>query len=235
MNANSMHKVLTEFNGRWDQLNDIINDADLTGSQMRDEFFKQGFGGAYLGNKILSFVLATIARDDLVIIDRWQLINLWKDYLDKKSDGRPFRYEKDGTPVEKSNFYDTYVTLLSGTEGLAVFKSIEVAMNKLIEKNEPFLREQLSTHGLEPSIFALHWITWNMIKKEAVGHSSLDVTQKYLLEGKYPNELSERKKFIEDFTGEPKSTEEVVRKIGGGRQRYKHAVEKGKNPYIQTL
>jgi hypothetical protein len=74
-----------------------------------------------------------------------------------------------------------------------------------------------------------------MIKKEAVGHSSLDVTQKYLLEGKYPNELSERKKFIEDFTGEPKSTEEVVRKIGGGRQRYKHAVEKGKNPYIQTL
>jgi hypothetical protein len=235
MNANSMHKVLTEFNGRWDQLNDIINNADLTGSQMRDEFFKQGFGGAYLGNKILSFVLATIARDDLVIIDRWQLINLWKDYLDKKSDGRPFRYEKDGTPVEKSNFYDTYVTLLSGTEGLAVFKSIEVAMNKLIEKNEPFLREQLSTHGLEPSIFALHWITWNMIKKEAVGHSSLDVTQKYLLEGKYPNELSERKKFIEDFTGEPKSTEEVVRKIGGGRQRYKHAVEKGKNPYIQTL
>ena len=235
MNANSMHKVLTEFNGRWDQLNDIINNTDLTGSQMRDEFFKQGFGGAYLGNKILSFVLATIARDDLVIIDRWQLINLWKDYLDKKSDGRPFRFEKDGTPVEKSNFYDTYVSLLSGTEGLAVFKSIEVAMNKLIEKNEVFLREQLASHGLEPSIFALHWITWNMIKKEAVGHSSLDVTQKYLLEGRYPNELSDRKKFIEDFTGETKSTEEVVRKIGGGRQKYKHTVEKGKNPYIEIL
>jgi hypothetical protein len=233
MNANSMHKVLKEFNGRWDQLNGIINNGDLTGSQMRDEFFKQGFGGAYLGNKILSFVLATVARDDLVIIDRWQLINLWSDYLDKKSDGRPFRYEKDGTPVEKTNFYDTYVNLLSGTEGLAVFKSIEVAMNKLIEKNQQFLTEQLSSHGLEPSIFALHWITWNMIKKEAVGHSSLDVTQKYLLEKRYPNDILQRQKFIEDFTGETKSTEEVVRKIGGGRERYKHTVEKGKNPYIQ--
>ncbi len=233
MNANSMHKVLKEFNGRWDQLNGIINNGDLTGSQMRDEFFKQGFGGAYLGNKILSFVLATVARDDLVIIDRWQLINLWSDYLDKKSDGRPFRYEKDGTPVEKTNFYDTYVNLLSGTEGLAVFKSIEVAMNKLIEKNQQFLTEQLSSHGLEPSIFALHWITWNMVKKEAVGHSSLDVTQKYLLEKRYPNDILQRQKFIEDFTGETKSTEEVVRKIGGGRERYKHTVEKGKNPYIQ--
>ena len=234
MNANSMHKVLMNFNGRWDQLNAIINNADLTGSQMRDEFFRQGFGGNYLGNKILSFVLATVARDDLVIIDRWQLINLWKDYLDKRSDGQPFRYESDGTPVEISNFYDTYVNLLSGTEGLAVFKTIEVAMNKLIEKNEAFLTEQLASHGLQPSIFALHWITWNMIKKEAVGHSSLDVTQKYLLEGKYPNELSERKKFIQDFTGETKSTEEVVR-TKNGRKKFRHTVEQGKNPYITEL
>lgn len=235
MNANSMHKVLTEFNGRWGQLNDIINNGDLTGSQMRDEFFRQGFGGAYLGNKILSFVLATIARDDLVIIDRWQLINLWKDYLDAKTDGQPFRFEQDGTPVEKNNFYDSYVNLLSGTEGLAVFKSIEIAMNKLIEKNEAFLTEQLASHGLKPSIFALHWITWNMIKKEAVGHSSLDVTQKYLLEGRYPNEISQRQKFIEDFTGETKSTEEVVRKKTGGRARFKHSVEQGKNPYIRPI
>jgi hypothetical protein len=234
MNANSIHKVLQNFNGRWDQLNDIINNPDLTGSQMRDEFFKQGFGGNYLGNKILSFVLATVARDDLVIIDRWQLINLWKDYLDKRSDGQPFRYEKDGTPVETSNFYDTYVGLLSGTEGLAVFKTIEVAMNKLIEKNEVFLNEQLASHNIKPSIFALHWITWNMIKMEAVGHSSLDVTQKYLLEGNYPNELSQRKKFIKDFTAETKSTEEVIRS-NGGRRKLRHTVEKGKNPYITEL
>ena len=76
---------------------------ELTGPQI---VRFQGYGGAYLGPKILSFVLATLARDDVIIVDRWQLINLWKKYLDNKVGGDPFRYEKDGTPVDTTNFYD---------------------------------------------------------------------------------------------------------------------------------
>lgn len=230
MNANSMHKVLKKFNGRWHEWTDVLNNPDLTGSQMRDQFFRKGFGGAYLGNKILSFVIATLARDDLVIIDRWQLINLWKDYLDQKTGGQPFRFQQDGTPVDTTNFYDNYSDFLGGTDGTAVFKTVEVALNKLIQQNEPWLKSHLEPAGVPLSIFALHWITWNMIKKEAVGHSSLDVTQQFALQNKYPNDILQRPDFIKDFTNAPKFTEEVIR-TPQGRQYRKHGLNKGK-PYI---
>jgi hypothetical protein len=216
-NLNSMHKMLKEWNGRWGQLNDIINNPDLTGPQMRDEFFSQKYGGAYLGPKILSFVLATLARDDMVIVDRWQLINLWKANLDRKTGGQPFRYQRDGTPVDTTNFYDTYVPLLSGTQGLGVFKALEFGLDKVIDQNHDFLTQQMG--DVPPSRFGLHWTTWNMIKGEAVGHSSLDATQKFLLEGQFPKELGDRPAFIEEFINEPKSTEEFYRTPRGPRFR----------------
>ena len=216
-NLNSMHKMLKEWNGRWGQLNDIINNPDLTGPQMRDEFFSQKYGGAYLGPKILSFVLATLARDDMVIVDRWQLINLWKANLDRKTGGQPFRYQRDGTPVDTTNFYDTYVPLLSGTQGLGVFKALEFGLDKVIDQNHDFLSQQMG--DVPPSRFGLHWTTWNMIKGEAVGHSSLDATQKFLLEGQFPKELGDRPAFIEEFINEPKHTEEFYRTPRGPRFR----------------
>ena len=212
-NLNSMHKMLEMWNGRWHQLNDIINNPALSGPQMRDEFFSQDYGGAYLGPKILSFVLATLARDDMVIVDRWQLINLWKKYLDDKVGGDPFRYERDGTPVDTTNFYDTYVPLLSGTQGLGVFKALESGLDVLIDQNYDFLKDELAP--VPPSRFALHWAMWDMIKGEAVGHSSLDATQKFLLQNKFPTTQGDRARFVEDFTNEPKSTQEFYRTEDG--------------------
>jgi hypothetical protein len=48
----------------------------------------------------------------------------------------------------------------------------QVAIN-----NSPELRNYLGAHA-DPG--GLHWATWNAIKNEAVGHSSLDITKNFV-------------------------------------------------------
>jgi len=62
--------MLSRWNGRWNELTDIINDPNLSGPQMRRKFNEQGFGGAGIKHKVLSFVIATLARNDVFVGDR---------------------------------------------------------------------------------------------------------------------------------------------------------------------
>jgi hypothetical protein len=215
MNANSTWNTLTRLNGRWSEFTGMLNDSSMTGSQIRDEFFKAGFAGASIGPKILSFVISTLGRNDLAIIDRWQLINFWSDFLQaQQPDGSDiFTYQKDGTPVEKTNFYDNYAQMIAGnrTMGQIVHKSLEAGMQRILSDNETFLRPFYEKHGIEPSVFGLHWPLWNFKKKEAVGHSSLDVTQKFLLNDQYPTTDGQFPVFQQQFASEPKYTDEVKR------------------------
>jgi hypothetical protein len=215
MNANSTWNTLTRLNGRWSEFTGMLNDPSMTGSQIRDEFFKAGFAGASIGPKILSFVISTLGRNDLAIIDRWQLINFWSDFLQaQQPDGSDiFTYQKDGTPVEKTNFYDNYAQMIAGnrTMGQIVHKSLEAGMQRILSDNETFLRPFYEKHGIEPSVFGLHWPLWNFKKKEAVGHSSLDVTQKFLLNDQYPTTDGQFPVFQQQFASEPKYTDEVKR------------------------
>ena len=55
---------------------------------------------------------------------------------------------------------------------LAFYEGMETALKKAIE-NSPELRQLLGRHA---NVGGLHWVGWNAIKNEAVGHSSLNMT-----------------------------------------------------------
>ena len=239
MNANSTWNTLSILNGRWDEFTGMLNDTSISGNQIRDEFFKAGFAGASIGPKILSFIISTLGRNDLVILDRWQLINFWSDFLQQQQpQGHDiFNYDKDGTPVEKTAFYENYAQYVAGTKtmGQAVFKALEVGLRRIMSDNKTFLDPIFAQYGLQPSVFGLHWNLWNFIKMEAVGHSSLDVTQKYLLNNQYPKTDAEFPVFQQSFANEQKFTDEIVRDKSSktGRTRRRHYLDKaGATPRV---
>lgn len=209
-NANAFHEMLSRWNGRWNELTDIINNPDLNGPQMRRKFNEQGFGGAGIKHKVLSFVIATLARNDVFVGDRWQVVNLWFPHLEKAAaarkaaggSGEVFAYDKNGVPEDTTGAYKVIGGMLNNeTVAETAYSLIENGMKK-IAADSPWLREML---GREPQPFDIHWLTWNIIKNEPVGHSSLDATAKFLTENLYGDpefarKFAETEKRTEKYT-----------------------------------
>jgi hypothetical protein len=205
--------MLSRWNGRWTELADIINNPDLDGPQMRRAFNKQGFGGAGIKHKVLSFVIATLARNDVFVGDRWQVVNLWFPHLEKAAasrkaaggDGEVFAYDKNGVPEDTTGAYKVIGGMLnSETVAETGYSLIENGMKK-IAADSPWLREML---GREPQPFDIHWLTWNIIKNEPVGHSSLDATGKFLTENLYGDP-----QFAQKFADTEKRTEKYAKGV----------------------
>ena len=62
--------------------------------------------------------------------------------------------------------------------------------------------------GREPQPFDIHWLTWNIIKNEPVGHSSLDATAKFLTENLYGDP-----EFAQKFAETEKRTEKYAKGV----------------------
>jgi hypothetical protein len=75
-NINEAHSLLTKWNGRWNEVTDIFN-SSMSGQQMREQMWKMGLEGGGIGDKVTSFVIATMADGGVVIMDRWQFVNCW--------------------------------------------------------------------------------------------------------------------------------------------------------------
>lgn len=207
-NSNAFHLTLRKWNGRWDELAGIINNRDLSGPQMRRQIYRAGLGaGSGFGYKVMSFNLLTLARRDMFIGDRWQFVNLWFPHLELTAgpDG-VFYYNKSGVPEDRTRAYKSLNTLDKEASAEAVYALIENGMQKIADANRSWLEPIL---GHRPMASDIHWLSWNIIKKEPVGHSSLDSSTRALQEGIY-----ERPDFPEAFPQVPKSTE---RYVGDGR------------------
>ncbi len=212
-NANAFHEMLSRWNGRWDELTSIINNPDLTGPQMRRQFNEKGFGGAGIKHKVLSFVLATLARNDVFVGDRWQVVNLWFPHLEKAAAARKaqggstevFAYDRNGVPEDTTGAYKVIGGMLNNeTVAETAYSLIENGMRKIAAES-PWLREML---GREPQPFDIHWLTWNIIKNEPVGHSSLDATAKFLTENLYGDP-----EFAQKFAETEKRTEKYAKGV----------------------
>jgi hypothetical protein len=212
-NANAFHEMLSRWNGRWDELTGIINNPDLTGPQMRRQFNEKGFGGAGIKHKVLSFVLATLARNDVFVGDRWQVVNLWFPHLEKAAAARKaqggstevFAYDRNGVPEDTTGAYKVIGGMLNNeTVAETAYSLIENGMRKIAAES-PWLREML---GREPQPFDIHWLTWNIIKNEPVGHSSLDATAKFLTENLYGDP-----EFAQKFAETEKRTEKYAKGV----------------------
>lgn len=96
------------------------------------------------------------------------------------SPGKYFRYIGDSKriPVNPIGIYKNHEKIENDNSvfSLALYNSIDRASQAAINAS-PELQAYLGAHA---DAGGLHWVTWNGIKNEAVGHSSLDLTKEFL-------------------------------------------------------
>jgi hypothetical protein len=86
---------------------------------------------------------------------------------------------------------------------LAFYEMMEISLQKAID-NSPEIRTLLGNHQ---NVGGLHWVGWNAIKNEAVGHSSLDLTYDLVKRSKNPTVddiaalLAEKEYYVEGAVG----------------------------------
>jgi hypothetical protein len=269
-NINGAYDLFQKWNGRWDDVTAVLNDAELTGPQMREKFWEMGLEGAGIGDKVTSFVIATLARGDVLILDRWQFVNLWLNEIGqaaknlpgrvmekawaakeaagkarragdtagvskqkakmrelreqfndwKEHGGNPFRMDSRGVPEDRSNFYDTVGSKAEGVESHALYRNLENIFDKL-SNDLSQLTPELS--WLDDA-FSLHWLTWNIIKDEAVGHSSLEAITHMSKNDLFPNDKSKRGAWLRSFFGADKFTERLWAEPGKPKRTQRFSV-----------
>ena len=237
-NANGAYSLLLKWNGKWDKVTEIFN-SDMTGQQMREQMWSMGLEGGGIGDKVTSFVIATMADSGVVIMDRWAFVNAWlneiKDSVkmrgnqlrsvleDPNTDAKaknkasrllreyekygdnPFRYSADDIPEDRSNFYDTIGSKLSPMAEHSMYRTIEYYYQELANKLQQIDPKK---YDWIDSPFAMHWLLWNIIKNEAVGHSSLEVLSDVLQDNiPQPKTDAERKQYADEFINRPNYAE----------------------------
>lgn len=180
-NANSFHLMLENHNGKWGQVADLYSSQNAI--EMRSRFNALGHGATGIKNKVQGFIGLTFGIKGTVL-DRWRFVDLYMDPV-MQATGAPshqhfFQYTGDAKriPEDPIGIYANYGTIENENPAfsLALYNSIDRAAQAAINAS-PELKAYLGNHA-DPG--GLHWVTWNAIKNEAVGHSSLDLTKNFL-------------------------------------------------------
>jgi hypothetical protein len=180
-NANSFHLMLKNHNGKWGQVADVYSHNDSV--DMRNAFWGLGHGATGIKNKVQSFIGLTFGIPSN-ILDRWRFVSLNLPMLmemhGSKTPREYFTYSgrNKTVPEDRLGVYKNYGTVENGNVPLsiALYSGLDRAVQAGIDNYAP-LKTYLGAHA-NPGGF--HWIDWNAIKNEAVGHSSLDITKTFL-------------------------------------------------------
>jgi hypothetical protein len=179
------------------KLHDMMSDPDMTGRDIRREFAKVG-EGVGIDNKVVSFILLATGRDDVMVIDRIQLKNLWDDgrYADmniwdgisvptvKMKDGTTKRFPptdegraaakafaKENPGSKGGNAAVTGSSLAEatyGAKGILVYEALEDALMKNVGKMYADLGRP---EAASPGRF--HWETWVARSNQEASHGTL--------------------------------------------------------------
>lgn len=180
-NANSFYLMLKNHNGRWNQVANLY--ATDSAIDMRSKFNSLGHGATGIKNKVQGFIGLTFGIKGTVL-DRWRFVDLYMAPV-MQATGAPthqhyFQYTGDAKriPEDPIGIYANYGTIENDNPAfsLALYNGIDRAAQAAINAS-PDLKAYLGNHA-DPG--GLHWVTWNAIKNEAVGHSSLDLTKNFL-------------------------------------------------------
>jgi hypothetical protein len=179
------------------KLHDMMADPNMTGRQIRREFASTG-EGVGIDNKVVSFILLATGRDDVMVIDRIQLKNLWDDgrFGDvniwdgisvptvKTADGKVIRFAptdegraqqdaflaaNEGSKRQKASVNGTMLAEATyGAKGILVYEALEDA----IMKNIAPIYDNLGRPGVaSPGRF--HWETWVARSNQEASHGTL--------------------------------------------------------------
>ncbi len=179
------------------KLHDFMSNPDMSGRDIRREFAKVG-EGVGIDNKVVSFILLATGRDDVMVIDRIQLKNLWDDgrYSDmniwdgisvptvKMKDGTTKRFPPtdEGRMAQRefvaanpgSKGGNAAVTGSSlaeatyGAKGILVYEALEDALTKNVGKMYADLGRP---EAASPGRF--HWETWVARSNQEASHGTL--------------------------------------------------------------
>lgn len=158
------------------KVHEMMANPNMSGPQIRREFAKIGTGVG-IDNKVVSFTLLVSGRNDVLVIDRVQLRNLWddgrftgKNLWDGRSEKRMVK-KKDGKEVEESaQIAGTALSEITyGAKGLLVYEAIERAMAQR-------LKEAYRLVGREgdASLGRYHWETWVAGSQQEASHGTID-------------------------------------------------------------
>ena len=180
-NANDFYLALTRLNGKWDAMSDAYGLQDSKASGRAFAKLTQENGALGIRNKVQRFIGLTFGTPGL-IMDRWKFVEFFHN-LYGPTDGY-FKYSETGTPSDPNGIYQTYGKMDSANPSfsLAFYEMMEGSLQKAID-NSPEIKTMLGNH---PNVGGLHWVGWNAIKNEAVGHSSLDLTYDLVKRSKNP-------------------------------------------------
>ncbi len=144
-------------------IHDMMMDPDSTGRDIRRQFLRMG-EGVGIDNKVVSFTLLVAGFDDVMVLDRVQIRQLWND---GRFDGINLYdgYKTDGKPVTGS----AISSLTYGARGLMVYEAIEEALKTRIDAiYEAVGRPEAASIG------RYHWETWVASSQQEASHATID-------------------------------------------------------------
>jgi hypothetical protein len=158
------------------KVHEMMANPNMTGPQIRREFAKIGTGVG-IDNKVVSFTLLVSGRNDVLVIDRVQLRNLWddgrfegKNLWDGRSEKKLVK-QKDGTEIEKNaQIAGTALSEITyGVKGLLVYEAIERAMAQQLKD-----AYRLVGREADASLGRYHWETWVAGSQQEASHGTID-------------------------------------------------------------
>lgn len=144
------------------RLHDMMEDPNATGQEIRREFTKFG-EGVGIDNKVVSFTLLVAGFDDVMVLDRVQIRQLFDDgRFNGKNlyDGR----KEDGKPVTGSSLAD----LTMGARGLLLYEGIERTLTTKVKD----IYKSLGRPE-DASIGRYHWESWVADSQQEASHGTL--------------------------------------------------------------
>ncbi len=144
------------------RLHQMMEDPNSTGKEIRREFMKFG-EGVGIDNKVVSFTLLVAGFNDLMVLDRVQIRQLFDDgRFEGKNlyDGR----KEDGKVVTGSSLAD----LTMGARGLLLYEAIERTLTQKMEGIYGALGR-----GQDASIGRYHWESWVADSQQEARHGTL--------------------------------------------------------------
>jgi hypothetical protein len=158
------------------KVHEMMANPEMTGQQIRREFAKIGTGVG-IDNKVVSFTLLVSGRNDVLVIDRVQLRNLWddgrfagKNLWDGRSEKRLVK-KKDGSEVEENApISGTALSEITyGAKGLLVYEAIERAMAQQLKE-----AYRLVGREADASLGRYHWESWVAGSQQEASHGTID-------------------------------------------------------------
>jgi len=148
-------------------IHDMMSDPNTTGKEVRREFLRMG-EGVGIDNKVVSFTLLVAGYDDVMVLDRVQMRQMWNDGRFSGInlyDG----YKSDGKPVTGS----ALSSLTYGARGLLVYEAMEKSLqNRLSQIYSDVGRPEAASVG------RYHWETWVASSQQEASHGTIDAILK---------------------------------------------------------